>query len=171
MYFPKRYQEHNNALDRFVLDFNKHSSLNNFDLSMFVQKIENFRDDGWIKFPDSSSIKYDFEKRFTYYPSYRKFQFQDLGQFERKIAKSEIVLSIQSSSDETGFIFGFHSDFLKEERKYISSKTSSGYEKTAKRFTKRFIEVSYEDMVPFQKMLMNCYEYKKFSYSGCKLND
>ena len=123
------------------------------------------------KFPDSSSIKYDFEKRFNYYSSYNEFQFQDLGQFERKIAKKEILLSIQSSSDETGFLFAFHYDLLKEEKKFISSKTSTGYEKTAKRFTKKFLEISYEDIALFQKMLLNCYEFKNFSYEGCKLND
>ena len=171
MYYSERYQEHNKALDRFVSVFNKNSNLNNYDLSMFVQKIENFRDDGWIKFPDSSSVKYDFEKRFTYYPSYDEFQFKDLGQFERKIAKKEILLSIQSSSDETGFLFAFHSDFLREEKKFISSKTSTGYEKTAKRFTKNFLEISYKDMAVFQKMLLNCYESKNFSHDGCKLND
>ena len=46
MYYSKRYQEHNKALDRFVSVFNKNSDLNNYDLSMHVQKIENFRDDG-----------------------------------------------------------------------------------------------------------------------------
>jgi hypothetical protein len=143
MYFSDKYKDHNLALDKFSLIFNNYaSSLPEEKLLMKVQKIENFRDDGCIVFiKDSIKIKYDFEKRFSYYSSFGSFSFDELGQFERKISKPEIALSIQCSEDETGFVFAWHSDYLNEEKKFIKSKTSSGFEGTAKRFTKKFIEL------------------------------
>ena len=58
---------------------------------MFIEQIENYRDDGHIEIQNDINLKYDFEKRFNYYPSYGKFKFDNLGQFERKIMKKEII--------------------------------------------------------------------------------
>tara|TARA_Y100000766_G_C18906346_1_gene605978 strand:+ start:706 stop:1221 length:516 start_codon:yes stop_codon:yes gene_type:complete len=167
MYFPDKYQSHNEALDRFVILFNRCSHKKKSRITMNSEKIENFRDDGFIQFPDNSILKYDFEKRFNYYPKFGEFRFSDLGQFERKISKKEISLSIQCSTDESGFVFAFHEDLYKEEKKYISSKTRNGYERTAKRFTKNFYECSSENIIRFHNMIENCYKNKNFSFNGC----
>ena len=108
---------------------------------MEVSKTENFRDDGFFIFEfNKNKIYFDFEKRFRYYPSYQKFQFNELGQFERKIKKSEILLSIQCSLDETGFVFAWHEDFLCEKIQNVKSITKTGFENNGKRFTKSFLK-------------------------------
>ena len=131
---------------------------------MEINKFENFKDDGKIIYkPTRIFLLYDFEKRNKYYETCG-FKFSDFGQFERKIQKEEISLSIQCSKDEKCFCIAFHEDFKKEKIKYIGSITQKGKkEYTGKRFTKKFIEIKYSEMKNFYKILMNSFKKSEFN--------
>jgi len=163
MYHPDKYKHHNNAESKFAAIFNDTSN----ESSMMINDKENFREDGYIVYHKLDyKIMYDFEKRFTYYDSYNKFKFNTFGQFERKIKKPEIELSIQCSKKEDAFIIAWHEDFRKENIVYINSKTRYGYERTGKRFTKRFIEISYSNMSIFHDIIKRACEAKKLDYNS-----
>ena len=148
MYHPKKYEAHNKALKYFIQKFNEIAYKKGNELEMYDQEVENFRDDGGIIYKlDNTKVLYDFEKRFTYYDCCGGFKYNTLGQFERKIRKPEIKLSIQCSKDEKCFMLAWHEDYVKETRQNIGSVTASGEkEYDGKRFTKDYIELTYEQM-------------------------
>jgi len=169
MYHPDKYGHHNDALKKFCKTFNEAASKAGDLIFMKPSDTENFREDGEIIYkPTSKMILYDFEKRFSYYDSCGRFKFDTFGQFERKIQKSEIALSIQCSRDEMCFIIAWHEDYKEEKIVYLHSITASGgTENTGKRFTKNFLELSYSDMGKFYKILekafiseFNCQSFK-----------
>lgn len=137
---------------------------------MESSRVENFREDGKIIcLSVNQYLLYDFEKRDRYYDSCG-FRFKDFGQFERKIQKPEIALSIQCSKDEKCFCIAWHEDFKKEEIKYIGSATASGKkEYTGKRFTKAFREMNYNEMNIFYHILLKAFTTKKLNASCFQL--
>ncbi len=165
MYHPSKYDEHNKSLNKFSLLFNSHSKENGNRLVVKINETETFRDDGYI-FDSSNSTKlgFDWEKRVSYYINYG-FPFEDFGQFERKIKKPEIKLSIQCSKNENGFCIAWHEDFLKEIQKNIGSKMENGRKEfTPKRFTKKFKEFSYDEINKFYSILLNAFDTKNFHF-------
>ena len=165
MYFADRYQPHNESLENFINQFNKISKKMGERILMQFNKIENYIDDGKIIDTKSGQeICFDWEKRHSYYDECG-FPFIDFGQFERKIKKPEILLSIQCSKDEKCFVIAWHEDFKKEKKKFIKSATSNGYEENAKRFTKKFKEFKYSEMEKFYKILEKAFETQKFDGS------
>jgi len=131
---------------------------------MHPSATENFREDGEIVFSSGNrKILYDFEKRFSYYDNYGCFKFDSFGQFERKIQKPEISLSIQCSKNENGFIIAWHEDYKNEDIIYLNSKTANGLEKTGKRFTKKFKELRYTEMQIFYQVLLNAFTKNSFN--------
>lgn len=154
MYHADKYEEHNKSLERFVIEFNFVKNKINGNLSMHIQKLENYNDDGYIEDISSrNKLFFDWEKRHSYYLSYG-FPFESFGQFERKIIKKDILFSIQCSKDESAFCFAWHKDFFIEAKRNIGSITANGnYEYNPKRFTKRFLEFKYEDIQKFYSML------------------
>lgn len=155
MYHPTKYQAHNDSLDNFLSKFNSVAEEKGNNLKMEVREQENFRDDGFIiSNENGKSIVFDWEKRFSYYNTYG-FPFKTFGQFERKIQKEEIELSIQCSKDESAFCFAWHEDFLKEKIQYIRSVTGDGrYENTGKRFTEAFVELKYGELDVFHDIIL-----------------
>lgn len=167
MYHPDKYILHNKALDTFCRRFNEIADKYGNIIKMAPSAKENFREDGEITFtPTNQQILYDFEKRFSYYDSFQKFQFDTFGQFERKIAKPEIRLSIQCSKQENGFIIAWHEDYLREKIEYISSKTATGIEKTGKRFTRHYLELPYTSMDIFHQILFKAFAQNQFNASS-----
>ena len=171
MYHPDKYENHNTALKKFIGAFNKVASQKGGKLEMYYQEVENFRDDGGIIYkPRRSRILYDFEKRFSYYDTCKKFKFASLGQFERKLRKPEIKLSIQVSTDEKCFMIAWHADYKKEERILLGSKTATGRkEYDGKRFTKDFIELSYGQFDKLYDILLYAFEKRAFDKSSFKI--
>lgn len=165
LYHPDKYKKHNQALKTFVDGFNAIASSKGSEIEMYIQNIENFRDDGGILFKkDNIQILYDFEKRFKYYDSCGNFVFYSLGQFERKIRKEEIKLSMQCSTDEKCFLIAWHDDYVKEEKKKIGSATADGSkEYDGKRFTKDFIELSYDQFDKFYDILLYAFKNNSFN--------
>jgi hypothetical protein len=166
MFHPDKYMPHNKALDKFISIFNSVSKKEGALLKMMQSEIENFREDGEIIFlPNGAKTLYDFEKRNRYYDTCG-FSFKDFGQFERKIQKPEISLSIQCSKDEKCFCMAWHEDFKKEQIKYIGSVTGRGNkEYTGKRFTTAFKELKYSEMDQFYKILVKAFSSNNFNSS------
>jgi len=163
MYHPKKYNEHNSSLRRFVERFNKCSNQNKWDIKMEINERENFMDDGLIKDEKTrKELSFDWEKRHTYYETCG-FPFKEFGQFERKIKKHEIKLSIQCSKKEDCFCLAWHSDFKKENILNIGSATESGKkEYSGKRFTTKFIELKYNEMNKLYKILRIAFDREWF---------
>ncbi len=171
MYHSSKYEEHDKALNYLINEFNKVSlSLGN-EVEMYFQKEENFRDDGGvIHTRTQQKFLYDFEKRHNYYDSCNKLKFSTLGQFERKIQKDEIKLSIQSCSDESCFVLAWHEDYIKEDKAYINSATQDGVgEQNAKRFTKDFVEISYAQLDVLYYIFKDAFEYNNFNKKSFSL--
>jgi len=166
MYHPDKYNSHNKALERFCSVFNETANKEDKTIYMKPSEIENFIEDGEILYiPTGQKILYDFEKRNSYYMKCG-FPFEDFGQFERKIEKSEIYLSIQCSKDEKCFCIAWHEDFKKEQIHYIGSATSYGNkEYSGKRFTKSFLEIKYTEMKLFYNILLKAFINKTFNSS------
>ena len=166
MYHPKKYEDHEQSLKKFVDLFNKQSDGR---ICMSIHKEENFRDDGVISDKKTGKqIPFDWEKRHSYYNTFG-FPFDSFGQFERKILKPEVILSIQCSKDESAFCIAWHSDFLKEEMKKIDSiKENGSYENKGKRFTRKFKEYSYKDIGHFNNSLKQAFDKNKFNYEVLK---
>jgi hypothetical protein len=166
MYHPDKYQLHNEALKRFCAAFNAAAAQCDNIILMKPSDGENFRDDGEIVYqPDGTKILYDFEKRNRYYHTC-SFPFKDFGQFERKIQKPEISLSIQCSHDEQCFCIAWHDDFRKEPVKQIGSVTATGAKEfTGKRFTRAFRELKYSEMETFYRMLKKAFAQRTFNAS------
>ena len=164
MYHPDKYQPHNEALNRFCTFFNRASAKLGAFIYMEPSAVENFREDGKIVYTlTGASILYDFERRDQHYNTCG-FPFKDFGQFERKILKPEIVLSIQCSKDEKCFCIAWHEDFTKEQIKNIGSRTAAGTkEYTGKRFTMAFKELNYSQMDHFYLMLLKAFSEKTFN--------
>ena len=168
MYHADKYESHNEALKKFIKAFNEVAKNMGDKLEMYYQEIENFKDDGGIIYkPTEERILYDFEKRFSYYNSCGQFKFDTLGQFERKIRKSIIKLSIQCSKDEKCHMIAWHEDYVKEIKYNIGSVTASGSrEYDGKRFTKDFIELTYKQFDVFYKILLYAFENNAFNKSS-----
>ncbi len=160
MHHPDKYAGHNRSLEKFVDIFNEVANTKGNILKMEINKVENFRDDGSvINLLTAKKIIFDWEKRYTYYDGYG-FPFPTFGQFERKIKKEEIKLSIQCSKDEQAFCYAWHEDFLKEKIEYIESRTKTGSETKGKRFTKNFTEYRYSGMADFHDDLIEYFKIK-----------
>lgn len=169
MYHADKYQESNDSLKRFCDKFNAISSTLGGLIVFDISQKENFRDDGKIIYqPDGRIILFDWEKRHSYYDGCNKFQFKTFGQFERKIKKREIELSIQCSKDECCFTIAWHEDFRREEMVNIGSKTTYGREYDGKRFTKEFIEILYSELDKFYNILLKAFTSNKLDSSTFK---
>lgn len=165
MYHSDKYKESNDSLERFCRAFNSVAADLGNDIIFQVSKVENFRDDGAVMhMKQKRKLLFDWEKRHSYYDTYGSFKFDTFGQFERKIRKPEILLSIQCSTDEKGFCIAWHEDFKKEQVVAIGSKTANGgREYDGKRFTKKFIEISYDNMDIFYRILQRAFQSNSFN--------
>mgnify|MGYP001174904920 CR=1 FL=1 len=169
MFYPSRYEDHNNALKNFIKLFNLKSIAGNHNLKMSSNLNENYYDDGNILNEiNKREISFDFEKRFKYFDTYG-FKFKTLGQFERKIIKSKIKLSIQCSTDEKSFLVAWHEDFYKEKKyKTYSSTESNIKENNPKRYTQDFLEIRYDSMDYFLKIISNSFNKNQYNKSTFK---
>lgn len=170
MYYPKKYEEHNTALKNLIDMFNKTAKKLGGLIEMYFQEQENYRDDGGVIYKATNEkLLYDFEKRHQHYESCQQFAYPSLGQFERKIKKKEIKLSIQCSSDETCLLLAWHNDYQKEKAENIKSSTEDGEGETnSKRFTTDFIEINYKDMDVLYDIFLSAFQRKTFDKSVFK---
>jgi len=164
MYHPGKYSSHNESLKRFIEAFNRASERLGGRFVMEMRREENFRDDGVIRDRRTGKeVIFDWEKRHSYYERCG-FPFKTFGQFERKIQKEEIELSIQCSKDERCFCIAWHEDFKKEEVRRVPTKKEDGTsENTGKRYTKKFLELRYTEMDKFYRILERAFDTGNFN--------
>lgn len=165
MYHPNKYKDHNDALNILISKFNTIAKKHGNEVEMYYQQRENFRDDGGVIFVKNGiKFLFDFEKRHTYYAKCKNLQFDTLGQFERKIQKKEIKLSIQCSTDEQCLVIAWHEDYEKESIENIHSVTENGdTENKGKRFTKDFIEVPIDRLDILYCIFVEAFESNNFN--------
>jgi len=161
------YPHHESSLRSFTEVFN--AQKDGLSLVMQIYQTENYRDDGVIVDTRTGKrITFDWEKRDRYFKS-GKFRFSTLWQFERKIKKDEIGLSLQCDSDETAVLVAWHRDWLKEPIKTRRLLTDSPGKETAQvRETSHFTIYCYSEIRKFRTMLAralttDCFDHRVFT--------
>lgn len=161
MYRPSMYNKHDQSLEAFAKLFNDSEHFPNIKINPI--KEETFIDDGQIIDLDTNQgIGFDWEYRDKYFANCN-FRFDSLGQYERKIRKPSIKISIQCDSTETGIAVGWHEDWLKENRINLNLATDSVDESGTVRYTKSFKIYSYENIKEFKEMLNRAFKNKRFN--------
>lgn len=164
MWRPSKYQEHNLSLDKFKDLFNNCGYYNNIIINPIEE--ETFEDDGYIIDTNTQQkIIFDWEKRDRYF-SNGKFRFDSLGQFERKIRKPQIKLSLQCDSTDTAVAVAWHEDWRRENR--IDLNLSTDYindEYGTVRYTKSFKIYKYSEMEQLKAMIQRAFDNNEYNKS------
>ena len=122
-----------------------------FHLSEFENDSDNRRDIYRKKF------SFDWEYRDKYF-SNGHFVFDTLGQYERKIIKPSIQLSIQCDSTATSIAVAWHNDFKKENKIKLTLDTDYNQKQFgAVRYTHAFKIYMYEDISDFKEMIQRAF--------------
>jgi hypothetical protein len=161
---PSMYDQHERSLKRFADLFN--GVRDGLPLVMQTYHTENYRDDGIIVNTRSGKrIAFDWEYRDRYFES-GKFPFQRVGQFERKLKKDEIGLSLQCDRDETAVVVAWHTDLLREKPVKRGLATDSEREEQGTvRFTEHFRIYHYSDLKTLRRMLHCALQTETFDHT------
>lgn len=152
MYRPSMYGKHDDTMLHFADLFHRCPVCRNIE--MRPNQVETFDNDGiFIDTDTGRQIGYDWEYRDRYFANCR-FKFEDLGQYERKLEKPSIQVSLQCDATETGIAVGWHEDWLKEKRVRRELLTDSRQKEDGTlRYTKKFRIYSFEQMDCFKRMI------------------
>jgi len=164
---PSQYKRHNMSLDNFAKIFNNEPYYPNIIIKPIEE--ETYRDDGLIyEVNTQKSIGFDWEIRDRYF-SNGNFYLPTLRQFERKVIKPEIDLSIQCDSTETAIVVAWHEDFKSGNSFVQESKTDYIYKETAiVRETSYFRVYTYEQVVEFKAMLHQAFTNNQYNHNSFK---
>lgn len=153
MYRPSTYHISQASLEYFANRFNAIQEYKNVRWE-YIQE-ETFDCDGFfIDICTGKTIGFDWEIRQNDAFSNGEFNFPTLGQYERKIQKESIDLSIQSDKEISSIIIAWHDDFKKEDVTSMTLATdTSEKENGHTRYTSNFKIYHIEDMLLFKKMI------------------
>lgn len=162
MYRSSLYQKSDETLKNFSRIFNMDKSYPH--LRFIPNRTETYDNDGIIYNELTGTfIGFDWEYRERYF-SNCNFQFETLGQYERKLIKPSIQLAVQCDATETGIAVGWHEDWLKENQKNLNLLTDNEEKQYGTvRYTKKFKVYSYENLEKFKEMLDNAFNNSKFN--------
>lgn len=162
MYRPSMYDKHDETMLKFVEKFN--GSLVCKNIEMRPNKVETYDNDGiFIDIYTNQSIGYDWEYRDRYF-EHCKLEFESLGQYERKLEKKSIQISLQCDSTETGIAVGWHEDWLQEERERRALRTDSSWKENASiRYTNKFKIYSFSKIDLFKNMVASAMRLQEYS--------
>lgn len=167
MHRPSRYEPHNITLDKFCELFNSEKTFPN--ITIYAYSEETYDNDGVIT--DSitgKTIGFDWEYRDNpNHFSNCNLRYPTLGQFERKLQKDSIQISIQCDQTQTGIAVGWHEDWLKEKLVQLKLRTDKEDEDGFVRYTSAFKIYPYNQMEEFKRMLSyalqnDCLNHKSF---------
>ena len=156
------YNKHDETMNKFTELFNNCSHYTNLQMQPITE--ETFVDDGIII--DTTSNKnfgFDWEYRDKYF-SNGKFVFETLGQYERKIIKPSIQLSIQCDSTFTAIAVAWHNDFKKENQVLLNLSTDYNKDQYGKvRYTHAFKIYKFDNIISFKAMIQRAFYNDEFS--------
>lgn len=162
MYRPSMYTKHDETMLNFAERFNKSPVCRNIE--MRPNPSETFDNDGvFVDTNTNRTIGYDWEYRDRYFENCR-LAFESLGQYERKLKKPSIQLSLQCDSTETGIAVGWHEDWLKEEKEKRALRTDSSWKEDGTiRYTTSFKIYSFAQMDSFKRMIFRAMQLQVYS--------
>ncbi len=162
MYRPSMYNKHDETMLRFAEIFNQSPVCRNIEMRPNPE--ETYDNDGiFIDINTNRSIGYDWEYRDRYFENCN-FAFKSLGQYERKLIKQSIQISLQCDSTETGIAVGWHEDWLQEEREKRALLTDSSWKEDGSiRYTTRFKIYSFEQVDSFKNMVASAMQMHIYS--------
>lgn len=161
MYRASMYDKHDTSMEKFVKLFNNSLSYPNLKIEPITE--ETFIDDGNIVDEKTKqSVGFDWEYRDRYF-SNGVFSFDTLGQYERKIIKPSIKLSLQCDSTETAVAVAWHEDWRLEDIVKLNLATDSKDQLGKVRYTKHFKIYFYENIAELKKMINRAFEQKQFN--------
>lgn len=177
---PSLYDCSQNSLLQFANWFNSIPEFPN--IGMYANEKETFDNDGC--FYDRQSLKFigfDWEIRARYFNNGR-FPYSTLGQFERKITKQSIQLSIQAAEDMSAIAIAWHNDYMdqKLEKPHLATDKSvllnEAKEEDRVRYTTRFKVYGMHELNEFKRMLNyaftnSVYNAKAFSFGNISPQD
>lgn len=149
---PSKYADHERSLKKFTALFNGISD--GLPLVMQIYQTENYRDDGVIvNTRTGKRVAFDWEIRQKYFSNGR-FAFDELRQFERKLKKDEIGLSLQCDLQETAVLAAWHADWLQASPQVQKSATDYLWKENARvRSTRHFRIYRYANLSEFRAMV------------------
>ena len=156
MYRPSHYNIHNESLEKFSKLFNQSPVLTHIIMCPITE--ETFIDDGYFLNTETGErIGFDWEYRANYFKN-GKFNFDSLRQYERKILKPSIQISLQCDSTQTAVAAAWHNDFYIEPQVRIKLETDYAEKENGKtRYTKKFKIYMYEDIANFKNMICKAF--------------
>lgn len=159
MYRPSKYDKHNETLEYFAKLFNSETSAT--DIVMSPNKEETYDNDGYfVNLKTGEKIGFDWEYRDRYFENGR-FRFESLGQYERKLIKGSISISLQCDSTQTAILVAWHQDFLTEDKISLSLATDYTQKQNGDvRYTKEFRIYRYEEINDFKQMIKRAFTTK-----------
>lgn len=155
MYRGSMYNTHNKSLNKFADVFNNCNKFKHIIIKPIEE--ETYDNDGMIINANiGQCFGFDWEYRDKYF-SNCKFSFDSLGQYERKLKKSSIELSLQCDSTQTGVMVAWHQDWLKENKITRSLSTDSADQHGTVRYTKSYRIYSYNNISDLKEMIDNAF--------------
>lgn len=144
--------------------FNKESSCSEIIMEPITE--ETFDNDGYfVNIKTGQKIGFDWEYRERYFKN-GVFAFDSLGQYERKLKKESIDISIQCDSTQTAVLVAWHNDFLMEDKVKLSLATDYSNKQFGDvRYTKSYKVYMYTEIREFKKMIQRAFITQKFDCS------
>ena len=169
MNFPGGYKPHNDSLEYFAERFNNIVIDDLANVVIVLIRKETYKNDGSIIALDKGlAMGLDWEQRQKYYPTYGQFEKKQwgLGQFNTKLVKDEIHISMQCSTDETGLLVGFHQDFKRLANVDLPSESKKNRTELMSN-TQHYREFDIstdEGILEFKKMVARAFKLKEYNH-------
>lgn len=172
--FEQFYSTHNTSLTNFAERFNNlvYEGCDDefYNLFMVANRRETYTNDGtFVQADIDKCCGFDWEHRQTGYKSFGEFEYGrwGLGQYGTKLAKPSIKITLQISTDGTGLLVAWHSDYEKLSDVKLPSQTKKNrVEKMGK--TYHFIEYDIstdEGLLKFKKMIYNAIMEQNYTHT------
>lgn len=162
MYRGSLYDKSQSSMERFADAFNSIDLYPNITWQCI--KEETYDNDGYfLNIAKGNTIGFDWKIRDRYFNN-GHFQFDTLGQFERKLKKPTIQLSIQVDKQETAILVAWHKDFLEEEKQSAelatdASLSGTGHKQSGEvRYTSHFKIYTLEEFRAFKAMINRAFQ-------------
>ena len=174
MNFAKTYPTHEETLARFMTRFNnvlyEGCDLEFYNLCMLRLRKDSYKNDGtFVQIDADKCCGYDWQCRHTGYDTLGAFEYAKwgLGQYNTKLVKPSIKISLQISRDETGLLVAWHSDYEKVVDVKLSSETKKNRtEKVGNTyFFTEFDIRTDEGVLAFKKMIYDAIREQKFDHT------